>query len=122
MMSRGVPPVTKAPPPTVIFSAPVQNETAVDSGTDIRIQFSSDMDGRSFRDRVKVTYIGPVQGTPPEPPQFTTTYNEGNRGLIIKFAKPLQPFQTIRVELLEGIVALDDQALAPWTLTFSTGG
>jgi hypothetical protein len=29
--------------------------------------------------------------------------------------------QTLRVELLEGITAIDGQALEPWSLTFSTG-
>lgn len=115
-------PVTKAPPPTVIFSAPVSEETQVDQNTDVRIQFSRDMDGRSVRDRVRVSYVGPSPGPPPAPPQFTATYSEGNRGLVIRFAEPLEPFQTIKVELLEGIVALDGQPLGPWALRFSTGG
>ena len=114
-------PVTKAPPPTVIFSAPVADETAVDRTAPVRIQFSWDMDGRSFRDRVRLTYAGRPQGPPPAPPQFTVTYNEGNRGLLIRFDEPLEPFQTVRVELLEGIAAVDGQPLAPWTLTFYTG-
>lgn len=117
-----VAPGTKAPPPTVIFSAPVPDETSVDTNTDVRIQFSWDMDGRSFEDRVKITYVGPSQGSPPAPPRFTASYTEGNRGLVIKFAEPLQPFQTIKVALLEGIVAIDGQPLGPWSLTFSTGG
>ena len=114
-------PATKPPPPTVVFSAPIADETAVERDSAIRIQFSWDMDGRSFRDRVRVTYVGPTQGTGPEPPQFTATYNEGNRGLLITFAVPLEPFQTVRVELLEGITAIDGQELEPWSLTFSTG-
>lgn len=114
-------PVTKAPPPTVVFSAPIAEETGVDRTSPVRIQFSWEMDGRSFRDRVRVTYAGPAQGPPPDPPQFTVSYNEGNRGLLIRFAEPLEPFQTVRVELLEGIVAIDGQPLAPWTLTFYTG-
>jgi hypothetical protein len=116
-----VTPVTKPPPPTVVFSAPIADEVTVERDSAVRIQFSWDMDGRSFRDRVRVTYVGPSQGTAPEAPRFTATYNEGNRGLLIKFAAPLEPFQTLRVELLEGITAIDGQALEPWSLTFSTG-
>jgi hypothetical protein len=116
-----VTPVTKAPPPTVVFSAPVPDETAVERDTAVRIQFSWDMDGRSFRNRVRVTYVATPQGPPPDAPQFTATYNEGNRGLLIKFATPLEPFQTVRVDLLEGIAAADGQTLGPWSLTFSTG-
>jgi hypothetical protein len=117
-----LPPAPKAPPPEVVFSAPVPDEAGVELTTDVRIQFSWDMAGRSFRDRVRVSYVGPTKGTSPEPPQFTADYNEGSRALVIRFAKPLEPFQSIKVELLEGITAADGQGLAPWSLTFSTGG
>jgi hypothetical protein len=116
-----LPPAPKAPPPEIVFSAPVPDEAGVELTTDVRIQFSWEMVGRSFRDRVRVSYVGPAQGTPPDPPQFTVDYNEGNRALTIKFAKPLEPFQTVRVELLEGVTATDGQPLQPWSLTFSTG-
>lgn len=114
-------PVTKPPPPAVVFSAPIAEETGVDRTEPVRIQFSWDMDGDSFKDRVRVSYAPRQQGPPPDPPQLTATYNQGNRGLIIRFAEPLAPFQTVRVELLEGIVAIDGQALEPWSLTFYTG-
>jgi hypothetical protein len=118
-----LPPAPKAPPPEVVFSAPVPDEAAVERTTAVRIQFSWDMNGRSFRDRVRVTYVRPTQGgAPPEPPPFTFDYNEGNRALAIRFAKPLEPFRTLKVELLEGITAVDGQPLEPWALTFSTGG
>ena len=117
-----VPATPKAPPPTVVFSAPIPDENSVERNSTVRIQFSWDMDARSFRDRVRVTYA-PAQGqaSPPPPPEFTTTYNQGSRALQIKFAAQLERFQTIKVELLEGIVAIDGQALKPWSLTFTTG-
>ena len=118
-----VPPTPREPPPQVIFSAPVQDETDVEVAGTVRIQFSRDMDPRTFRDRVRVTYTAPAQGLPPAPPLFTATYDtRGNRALEIKFAKPLDRFQLIKVELLEGIAAADGQPLAPWSLTFTTGG
>jgi hypothetical protein len=40
----------------------------------------------------------------------------------ITFAKPLERFRTVRVQLLEGIEAFDGGPLAPWNLTFSLGG
>lgn len=115
-----VPATPKAPPPTVVFSAPIPEENAVERDTTVRIQFSWDMDGRSFRERVRVTYV-PAQGQAPPPPEFTATYSQGSRALQIKFAGPLERFQTVKVELLEGIVAIDGQALQPWSLTFTTG-
>lgn len=116
-----LPPPPKAPPPTVIFTAPVADETGVEPTTDVRVQFSWDMDQKTFRDRVRVSYAPAPDGTSPPMPQFTTTYNQGNRALIIRFAKPLEPQQTVKIELLEGILAMGGQALAPWTMTFSTG-
>ena len=51
----------------------------------------------------------------------TTRYRPGNRVLEIVFVEPLEPFRTVQVHLLEGIVSIDSQALLPWTLTFSVG-
>jgi len=41
--------------------------------------------------------------------------------LELKFAKPLERFQTVKVDLLDGIKAIDGTPLKPWTLTFVTG-
>lgn len=110
------------PAPSVIFSAPVQDDTDVERGVPIRLQFSRDMDGKSFRDRVRVSYAAPSQGQPPALPAYAATYNEGNRALEIKFKQPLERFQRVTVELLEGITAVDGQPLPPFKLEFLTGG
>jgi hypothetical protein len=116
-----VPPTPREPPPTVVFSAPVPDEGDVDRSAPIRIQFSRDMDGRTFKDRIRVTYAQPATGEPPPPPVVSVTYNPANRGVEIKFAKPLERFQTVKVELMDGIAAADGQVLIGWTLVFSTG-
>jgi hypothetical protein len=116
-----VPITPREPPPEVIFSAPVPDEVDVGLATTIRIQFSRAMDSRTLRDRVRVSYLPGAQGEPPAPPTFTFAYNEGLNALQIKFAKPLERFQKVRVELLEGVTAADGQPLPPWTLTFATG-
>jgi hypothetical protein len=117
-----VPSLPREPPPTVVFSAPVPDEGDVDRSAPIRIQFSRDMDGRTFKDRIRVTYVPPAKGeAPPPPPIFSASYNPGNRGVEIKFAKPLERFQSVKVELQEGIAAVDGQTLPLWTLVFSTG-
>jgi Bacterial Ig-like domain len=110
------------PPPRVIFSAPVPDDTEVERALPVRLQFSRDMDGKSFRDRVRVSYVAPSQGQAPPVPAFAAVYNDGNRSLEIKFKQPLERFQRVKVELLEGITAVDRQPLPPWTLTFMTGG
>jgi hypothetical protein len=110
-----------APPPRVIFSAPVADDTEVEPATLVRLQFSRPMDGKSFRDKVRVGYAAP-QGVAPQVPAYTATYDPGNRSLEIKFKQPLERFQRVRVDLLEGITAVDGQGLPPWSLTFMTGG
>ncbi len=117
------PPVVRQPPPSVIFTAPLADDTDVPPDTSLRLQFSSDMDTNTFGGHVRVTYVEnpAAPGPTPPAPRTSATYRDGNRALEIKFAEPLQRFSKVKVELLEGIKALDGQPLAPWSMTFTTG-
>lgn len=117
-----LPQAPPAPPPEIIFSAPIADDIDVDRSAPVRIQFSVDMDPRSIKDRVRVTYV-PREGgpTPPPPPALAAVYNDAVHAVEIRFEAPLERFQEVKVELLEGIVALDGQPLKPWSLTFTTG-
>lgn len=121
-----IPVIAREPPPAVVFSAPVPDDTEVPPNTVVRIQFSRDMDARSFTDRVRVAYESASPGMPPPTgvvqPVFTYAYNVGSRGIEVKFTKPLERQQRIRIDLLEGITAIGGDPLKPWTLTFTTGG
>jgi hypothetical protein len=119
-----LPPPPPAPAPEVVFSAPTSGDTDVDRGAPIRIQFSRDMDGKTFRDRVRLAYVGPPPaGSSDAPPTFTARYVEGNRALEIRPSAPLDRYRTLKVDLLEGILSnVDNQPLAPLSLTFTTGG
>ncbi len=119
-----VPPTPREVPPTVVFTAPIAGETDADRAVPIRIQFSRDMDARTFRDRVRVAYTGTAPpGSPATPPSFTYRYVEGTRALELRFSEPLDRLRTVKIDLLEGILsAVDNQPLAPWSLTFTTGG
>jgi hypothetical protein len=112
------------PPPTVVFSMPVADDTEVGRTAPIRIQFSRDLAPASIANRVRVSYVVAAPGAPAPPPvpAFTATYQEPTRAIEIKFAAPLERFQTVKVDLLEGITSFDGQLLAPWSMTFSTGG
>ncbi len=114
------PPLPPEPPPTVIFSAPLADETDFATAGRIKIQFSRDMNAASFEGRVRASYGG---AAPPAagPPPFTTAYNDGNRSLEIRFKEPLPAFQAVVVQLDQGITAMDGQPLKPWTLRFTTG-
>jgi hypothetical protein len=118
--------VPAGPPPEVVFSAPTEEETDVLQGTSVRIQFSRDIDQSTLKGRVRAAYLQSQtveRGEPVTPAaDFTTQYNGASRVLELRFAKPLERFRTIKIELLDGIVGTDGQPLRPWTLTFSIGG
>jgi hypothetical protein len=118
--------VPAGPPPEVVFSAPTEDETDVSQSTTVRIQFSRDIDAATLKGRIKPHYLesqSVERGEPVTPPaEFTFQYSGANRVLEIKFAKPLERFRTLKVDLLEGILGTDGQPLKPWTLTFMIGG
>jgi Bacterial Ig-like domain len=115
--------VPAAPPPEVVFSAPIADETDVSLTTNIRIQFSRDINPATLKGRVRVQYI---PGAEPGAPvgaitDFTTQYVAATRVLEIRFLKPLDRFRTVQVQLGEEILGRDEQPLKPWTLSFTTG-
>ena len=118
--------VPAGPPPEVVFSAPTQDETDVSMTTTVRIQFSRDIDQSTLKGRIRAGYLqsqSVERGEPTTPPaDFTFQYSGANRVLEIRFAKPLERFRTLKVDLLDGILGSDAQPLRPWTLTFALGG
>jgi hypothetical protein len=118
--------VPAGPPPEVVFSAPTEDETDVLLGTNVRIQFSRDIDQATLKGRIRVRYLDSQtveRGEPVTPTaDFTFQYTGANRMLELRFAKPLERFRTVKVDLLEGIMGTDGQPLKPWTLTFALGG
>jgi len=118
--------VPAGPPPEVIFSAPIGDETDVPLATTVRIQFSRDIDQATLKGRIRAGYLGSQTGgrDEPAPPaaDFTFQYVGANRVLEVRFTKPLERFRTLKVELLDGILGTDGQPLKPWTLSFSLGG
>jgi hypothetical protein len=67
--------------------------------------------------KVRVSYVGDTT-TVLEP---VVTYDAATRALQIRFATPLEPFKTVKVELLDGLLAFDGGTFSPWALTFSLG-
>jgi hypothetical protein len=117
--------VAAAPPPEVLFSAPVEDESDVPLSTTVRIQFSRDIDPATFNGHVRVGYDEAetaIRGEPVTPTiEFTTDYSAGNRRLEIRFRDDLERFRTVRVELDSAVLGSDKQPLKPFTLTFHTG-
>ena len=113
------------PQPEVIFSAPVDDDHDVERNVTVRVQFSRDVDPKTIRDRVRVSYVPtPGSGAAPsaQAPTYNVRYNDAAHAIEIRFAQPLGRFQQVRVEILDGINSLDGQTVKPWTLTFTTGG
>src|SRR5262245_14727813 len=117
--------IPMGPPPEVVFSAPTGDETDVPLTTNVRIQFSRDINPSTFRGHVAVKYADAEtreRGEPDTPKlDFTTQYLPGTRVLEVKFANPLERFRMVTVELQDGILGSDQQPLKPWTLNFQTG-
>jgi hypothetical protein len=106
-------------PVEVVFSAPTPDETDVPRNTRVRIQFSRGVRETTFAEHVRVTYVGDNGGTPIP---AKTTFDQATRALTITFAAPLEPYRTVKVELLDGIRGLDEGPFKPWSVTFSVGG
>jgi hypothetical protein len=122
-VSVAVPPPPPEPSPTVVFTDPEAGETDVDRAAPIRIQFSRDMDPRTFSGHVRLSYVGAAQPGGPPAPAVTVRYIEGSRGIEIKLSAPLDRLRQVKVDLLDGILsAVDNKPLSPWSLTFTTGG
>jgi hypothetical protein len=112
------------PVPEVVFSVPTEEETEVSATTNVRVQFSRDIDPSTLKNAVHVWYVGRAGAQDVELPasEFSTRYAGGNRELVITFKQGLERFRTIRVELTDAMLGTDKQPLKPWKLTFSVGG
>jgi hypothetical protein len=110
-----VPPVP-LDPIDVVFNSPAEGETDVSAGAPIRVQFSRGLNEKTLPGQIRVSYVG-VEGTL----DFKTAYDGASRAVVISFPKPLQPFRTVKVEVLDGLKGFDGAPVKPWTLTFSVG-
>ena len=115
-----------AHPVTVVFVAPVNDEADVRLDAPVRVQFSSDVDPASLTDRIRVVYAAEdsVDRGEPQPPAaiFTTKYDPAGRALEIRPSPAWARFRKVTVNLLEGIRGTDGGPLAPFSVSFTTGG
>ena len=114
------------PPVEVVFSSPSDGETDVSLKSPIRIQFSRSIAPETLKGNIRIAYAGAESAEKGEAQapgiEIKTSYDPGMRALEITFARPLERFRTVRVQLLEGIKAFDGAPVTPWTLTFAVGG
>jgi hypothetical protein len=112
-------PAAPPAPLEIVFFSPSDAETDVSPGSPVRVQFSRGVREASLAGRVTAGYTGAAEGTPGANLALKTSYDAANRAVEIRFAQPLEPFRTVVVRLLDGIVAFDGGPLKPWALTFS---
>lgn len=114
------------PPVEMLFSAPAEGESDVRLTERIRMQLSRDLDQATLKDRIRLTYSATdsKERGEAQPPliAFTITYTRENRALEIRPTEPLERFRLVRMQILEGVKGTDGGAMAPFTLTFTTGG
>ena len=109
-------------PPEVIFSDPENGEIDVRAARSVRMQFSRDMNPASFKDHVRWNWVGDGDGGPEQSRRVSFKYDGARRALEISLDLDRSAaFRQVRVELLEGISALDGAKLQPWNLTFTFG-
>ena len=114
------------PPVEVLFAAPSEGEADVRLDGRIRLQLSRDLNPATLKDRIRISY-SPTESRDRGEAQapavaFVTNYTRENRALEIRPSQPWERFRTVKVEFLEGIKGTDGGAVAPFTLTFTTGG
>ncbi|HEX6162012.1 MAG TPA: Ig-like domain-containing protein [Vicinamibacterales bacterium] len=109
------------PPVEILFTAPAEGEGDVRPTERIRMQLSRDLDPATLKDHVRLTYAS-TDAAPPAAIAFTANYTRENRALEIKPNEPLDRFRTVKMEILDGVKGTDGGAMAPFTLTFTTGG
>jgi hypothetical protein len=114
-------PAAPPPPLEIIFFSPSDGETDVSPSAPVRVQFSRGVREASLAGKVAAGYTGAAEGTPGVNLALKATYDAANRAIEIRFAAPLEPFRTVVVRLIDGIVAFDGGPLKPWSLTFSVG-
>ena len=108
--------------PTVVFNDPVADERDVPRSTTVRMQFSRPMIAETFSERIRVSYCSPRQLAALPIPRFSAVYRKDTRSIELRFDAPLDGNQTVKVELTEGIEAVNGGMLPAWTFTFTTGG
>jgi len=114
-------PVSAVPrtPVDVVFNSPTDGETDVSAAAPIRVQFSKGLAEATLAGHVRATYAGAAAGT--DGPALKTTYDAANRAIEIRFAQPLEPLRTVKVEISEGVTAYDGSPVTPWAVTFTIG-
>jgi hypothetical protein len=107
------PPEVPKVPPVVVFTLPLDGDDEIASDALFVVQFSKDMDEKTFEGRVQLRYAGPTRPGDRPFDGIRLKYDGGRRALTIDPGDVLRPGRAVEVRLLPGIVDIDGLALQP---------
>ena len=107
------PPERPKVPPVVVFTLPLDGDREVPADTRFVVQFSKDMDESSFKDRVRVRYVGPRLPGDREFDGVKLSYDGGRRALTVDPGDVLRAGRRVELVLLPGIVDTEGLTLEP---------
>ena len=102
-------------PPALVFSLPLDGELDVPRDTRFVVQFSKDMDEKSFDGHVGLRYAGPRRPGDRGFDGMTLSYDGGLRALTVDPGDLLLPGREVEVVLRPGILDIDGLGLVPRT-------
>lgn len=94
-------------PPVVVFALPLDGDREVPPDTRFQVQFSKDMDEKSFEHRVILRYAGPRLPGDRALDGVRVSYEGGRRVLIVDPGSLLRAGRQVELILLPGIVDTD---------------
>ena len=107
-------------PPTVVFHDPIDGESGVPCDTVVRVQFSGAIVPESLSERIRISYASARPVGAAAIPEFTAVYLHETRSIRIVFEDALAAGQTVKVELMGGILAENGLPVQPLVYTFAT--
>jgi hypothetical protein len=107
------PPEKPKEPPVVVFALPLDGDIEVGSDARFLVQFSKDMDEKSFNGHVVLRYAGNMQPGDRPFDGARLGYDGGRRTLIVDPGDRLRPGREVELLLLDGIVDVEGLALIP---------
>lgn len=105
------PPPPPPKPPVIVFSLPLDGERDVAPNSVFKVQFSEDMDEKTFKEHVLLRYAGRARPGDRPLDAVSIEYDPGRRALTVDPGDLLRPGRVVELLFLPGIVDLDGLSL-----------
>ena len=107
------PPERPKVPPVVVFALPLDGEADVPANAQFVVQFSKDMDEKTFEGHVVLRYVGPRLPGDREFDGLKLRYDQGRKALTVDPGDVLRAGRQLELVLLPGIQDTDGMSLTP---------